>query len=662
MQRNTLAALHVVLFNAGLFTLPVQAQDIPLLDEILVTATRIPTSDILATYASEVHSRKAIEQSGSATLYDYLAHHTSVNMQPGYGNRDSPLIDIRGYGISDGYQNVVVTLDGRRLNNIDGAPQLLGAIPLRDIDRIEITKGSGSVLFGDGATAGSIQIYTRPHKGASIDGSLGSFGQRNLTATSGVSSERISLSASANYSGKGGYSEQDPTGNKDASSNRTWRGSLALRPNSRVNLSLDGSSNIIDARFPSPLSQDMFNANPRQLGANLYTTPVDAYSHQYMKSDLWRLGGSVNLTQDWSISAHHSREDKFSDFITSGYAYRYDNIGDEVAAQFRGGSLDFTIGMQTFDGTRMDRNGWSDNDTRKLNTGWFMQAQVRQGETTYSVGVRTEKVDYRFSPLAGSALESSNQLNAWDIGVNHRLDLRTSLFANYNRGFQAPDIDRFFNLFSGSFNGFIAPAVSHTLNLGFNHVTKANRLKATLFRVDLDNEIYYFDTGNTYTSYNTNLDKTHKYGFEIRDDWRATENLTASGNYAYTRAIIDHENDGAGSFNGKDLPGVPRHTASLSLEWQATAAAQVHLTHAWRGGSIATGDFANALSQRQRVYQSTDVALRYRSGRFEWFGGVDNMFEHKNGLWVKSVNYPGTAEIYPVNFTRVWRLGLKAEF
>jgi iron complex outermembrane receptor protein len=650
---------------AGLFASPVQAQvsqEIPLLDEIVVTATRIPTSDVVAPYASEVHTRRAIEQSGATTLYDFLARSTSVNVQPGYGNRDTPLIDIRGYGISDGYQNIVVTLDGRRLNNIDGAPQLLGAIPIQDIDRIEITKGSGSVVYGDGATAGSIQIYTRPRTGASAEAVLGNFGQHSLTARAGLQREQFSLSASANDSGLGGYSELDTTGHKDASNSRTWRGSLELRPERHFRFALDGSSNVIDARYPSPLTHAQFDANPAQVGANPWTTPANAYSRQYMKSDLWRLGGEADLARDWTLGAHHSSEDRFSDFITSGYAYRYDYTGDELTARYHGSSLDFNAGVQTFDGVRHDRNGWSDNDTRKKNTGWFVQAQWHQDQTTWSAGARTEKIEYRFAPLAGTALDAGHRLNSWDLGFNYRLDPRTSVFANYNRGFQAPDIDRFFNLFSGTFNGFIAPAVSHTLNLGLNHSNQSNRFKATLFHARLDNEIYYFDTGNTNTSYNTNLDRTHKYGLELHDDWRVTETLSANLNYAWTRAIIDHENEGGGTFDGKDLPGVPRHNATLGLGWQATPAAHVQLTHTWRGGAIAVGDFANSLNQRQAVYQSTDFAVRYRSGNFEWSGGVDNLFERKNGLWVKSVNNPGSADIYPVNFTRNWRLGMKATF
>lgn len=655
MQRTTLAAVI-----AGLFTLPVQAQDvstpgvstpIPLLDEIVVTATRVPTPDVLAPYASEVHTRQMIEQSGSSTLYDYLAQHSSVQVLPSFGNKFTPKIDMRGYGIGDGYQNIVVTLDGRRMNNIDMSSQLISAIPLADIERIEVTKGSGSVMFGDGATAGSIQIITRSHEGISVQAMAGNFGLLAGTVTAGLKRDRVNLSASADYSGSDGYSEKDPSGHTDASSNRTWRGAVELRPLDRLQLGLDLASTRVDARYVSPLTLAQFESNPAQVGSNPWTMPANAYTHQKLESDLWRVSAGLELSRDWSLTASHSREDKMSDFITSSYKADYDYNADDLALQYRGEHIDLSMGMQRFEGVRIDRNGWSDNDSGKKNSGWYAQGSYRAGATSVSVGARTENVAYTYTPTVGAGLGAKHDLDAWDLGVNHQLDAHLTFFANYNRAFQAPDIDRFFN-FGGSFNGFIDPAKSRTLNLGLNRVTATNRLKFTLFRADVDNEIFY----NAATFTNTNLDRTHKYGLELQDVWRVSEPLSINLNYAYTRAIIDHDNDGGGTYDGKDLPGVPRHSVNLGLTYKLSVASSINLSQTWRSATYAAEDFANTYSQKQSAYLSTDIAWRYRLNSYEFFASVDNLFEHKNGLWIHD------DAIYPVNFTRNWRIGMKATF
>jgi len=610
-------------------------------ETIVVTPTRVPLADIAAPFASEVHSRRMIALSGATTLYDYLAQHTSLLVLPSYGNKASPKIDMRGYGTGDGYQNIVVSLDGRRLNNIDLASQLLGAIPLGDIERIEITKGSGSVLFGDGATAGTIQIVTRQHDGASVQVSAGNFGARNATLAAGLKKERFSVSASADHADFDGASEPDVTGHRATSRNNTQQGKLELAPLDGLTLSLDTSHSRINTRYVGALTLAEYEANPAQNSSNTYTP-------QKFESDVWGAGLAYVLAPGWKLTARHQQENKLSEYLNGWGVAKYDYQSGDLALEYRDGGLNATAGVQVFDGVRIK----STNRTSKDNTGWFMQGQYVWGATTVSAGARTESVEYRYTPNTGTALKADHTLNAWDVGINHRLDKQLSLFANYNQAFQAPDIDRFFNS-GGTFNAFISPAESRTVNVGLNHVAQANRLKLTLFHASLENEIYYYSFGGT--SYNTNLDKTHKYGLELQDTWQVARSLAASINYSYTRALIDRENGANGTYDGKDLPGVPRHGVNLGLNWRVSPASSLNLTHTWRTEAWAAGDFDNNNVQKQQAYQSTGFAYRYRHKQWEAFAAVDNVFEQSNGIWIRD------DAIYPVNFSRNWRLGMKVD-
>src|SRR5690554_4258228 len=131
------------------------------LEPVVVTANRIELLDTQAPYATEIYTWDQIQKTGSTNIYDFLGRHTSMMVTPGSGNPFTQKIDMRGFGVGDGYQNIIVTIDGRRMNNIDMQPQLLSSIPLINIERIEIVKGSGSVAQGDGATAGTLNIITR---------------------------------------------------------------------------------------------------------------------------------------------------------------------------------------------------------------------------------------------------------------------------------------------------------------------------------------------------------------------------------------------------------------------------------------------------------------------------------------------------------------------
>ncbi|MGH7290574.1 MAG: TonB-dependent receptor, partial [Myxococcota bacterium] len=71
-------------------------------------------------------------------------------------------------------EQVLVLLDGVRLNSAERGAVDLSTIPLRQVERIEVTRGGGAARFGTGAEGGVISITTRkPTPGrSSADASL----------------------------------------------------------------------------------------------------------------------------------------------------------------------------------------------------------------------------------------------------------------------------------------------------------------------------------------------------------------------------------------------------------------------------------------------------------------------------------------------------------
>lgn len=633
---------------AGLFGLTATpsllAADATAMGDIVVSATRIKHKDTETTYASEIHNRRMIDASGASSLYDYLAQYTSLNLLSSFGNKATPSIDMRGYGTANGYQNLVITVDGQRLNNIDQVSQLIGAVPLDNIDRIEITKGSGSVIYGDGAMAGTIQIYTRARSGVSVSASGGNYGARTGNISAGISEQYFDFSVSAAHDSHDGYSRKDTTGERDTFTSNTQNARLRIKPTEYLRFDLEGTSSRIDARYNNPLTRAQFRNEPRQNGGR-------PYNHQGLDTDQWRLGIEYDISNQWRLTAHHTREDKLSEYISPfPFSADYNYHSNDIALHYLGDALSVIGGIQTFDGVR---EGSADR-TSKDNTAAFLQGEYRWNDFTFSAGARREKVEYHYASTTSSR-DDDTKLNAWDLGVNYRVNSEASLFANYNRAFQAPDIDRFFD-FGGVFNDFIAPAKSRTLNIGFNHVTPANRLKLTVFYSDLDNEIYFFSDPSNFLFRNTNIDESHKYGLELQDYLRITDKLSGSLIYTYTRAIIDRENDGGGAFNGRNLPGVPKHGVNASLNYVFYDNASINLNHVWRSTVYAANDFANALSQKQNSFESTNVTVSYRYRNLLWFAAVSNIFEHENSIQIDN------DVIYPVDFVRTWRIGMKADF
>src|SRR4030043_232451 len=116
-----------------------------------------------------VITREEIEKSNSQTVIDLVRTEVGVVVRDYYGTGKTASVDIRGFG-ETGPLNTLVLVDGRRVNEIDLSGVDWTQIPLDQIERIEILRGPGSVLYGDNAVGGVINIITRkPEKPLSFE-------------------------------------------------------------------------------------------------------------------------------------------------------------------------------------------------------------------------------------------------------------------------------------------------------------------------------------------------------------------------------------------------------------------------------------------------------------------------------------------------------------
>jgi vitamin B12 transporter len=119
--------------------------------------TDAPVIDSIASTLS--FDANDIKATGVSTFLDFLATVPSIALSNPQGN--IPSVFIRGGRSED----TLFVLDGVSMTSADslnGAIEYgLTTIPLNDIEKIEIVKGSGSVLYGSGAIAGVIAITTK---------------------------------------------------------------------------------------------------------------------------------------------------------------------------------------------------------------------------------------------------------------------------------------------------------------------------------------------------------------------------------------------------------------------------------------------------------------------------------------------------------------------
>ena len=165
-------------------------------EAIVVTATRQATraSELLSDVS--VIERADIEKAGSLeTLGELLSREGGVEFSSLGAPGSASSIYIRGANAG----HTLLLIDGVRVGSATMGAPTFSALPLAQIERIEILKGSASSLYGSDAIGGVIHVITRKGGGPaqlSADASIGSYGTREANAS--VSGQANALHYSLN--------------------------------------------------------------------------------------------------------------------------------------------------------------------------------------------------------------------------------------------------------------------------------------------------------------------------------------------------------------------------------------------------------------------------------------------------------------------------------
>ncbi|MEA2110429.1 MAG: TonB-dependent receptor [Campylobacterota bacterium] len=610
-----------------------------------VTSTPLQQNELSATDAVEIYTQKDIEAAHVQNVYEFLNSQTSVFTTPSYGNPFSQKIDMHGYGIGDGYQNIVITLNGRRMNNVDMVPQLLASISPTSISRIEIIKSSGIVTGGDGANAGVINITTKQSSDKELALYAGNHGTYDGSFYLGHSDDLYSITAQGELYSTNGQRNIDSVGNTDEHDLKNGAINLSLTPGDAIEVSAGFLTSRVDTTYASFLTLYEYRDNPTQAGETNWGA-----SQQKFDSNVYDLALAYNINEQSVFNLWASHEDKTSNYITYASISEYDYNSIRSSLDYESSTMLLTFGIDGFDGKR---DGYG-NKTGKKSAAAYLMSYFNLNNHTLKAGYRFENVTYSYNDSLQD-LEDDSSLNGVEVGYNYQLDVHKSIFVNYAHAYQAPDIDRFFSS-GGTFNGFIDPMTSDSITFGYNHISASNKFKVSAYYVSLDNEIYYYADPTYVNSVNTNIDSSHKYGFDLYDKFLVTPEFHVSLNYNYVKAVIDEEEQNGENYDGNELPGVPNHSAKIMLSYLPTASLTFSLMHTYRSDAYAANDFNNNFTQKQEATRSTDISATYTKSSYEFFAKINNLFDQSNGLWIQDDT------IYPVNFSLSAIAGMKIKF
>jgi iron complex outermembrane receptor protein len=575
-----------------------------------VTATRFSEDPNQLPIGVSVLDEEAIRASGASTVSEALMRLLGIPGRLDTSGGANHMLDLRGFG-ETANSNQVVIVDGQRLNEADMSAPQLASIPIESIKRIEVLRGSGAVLYGEGATGGVIVITTKAGLGvarrnsASVYSGIGSNRLRELRANATVASGGFSVDV-AGQRRKTDNHRQNFRSESDAGSiTAQWSHELF-----RVGVRHNQES--LDARLPGPLSIAEFKSDPNQIRQR--------YANDWAEINNRRDGVFAEVFMgNWEVIAEAGWREKQSRSMSQLGPYDYDvdakNSGLRAKNESQWGSIknQLVIGH---DNNTWNRQVYGGSISDQKSNAWFVQDSVTLASgSRFTGGFRTERISKR----SGTALLDDRQ-NAWDLGFSHPLSTGSRIWTRFGESFRLANADEF------SFTDpavSIRPQTSKDIEAGWSWARAAYKIEARMYRNDLTDEIAYDPLANNIygpSGSNVNLDPTRRKGIEIDNRLIVSPKLTLGGQLALRRASFQ-----SGNYAGNDIPVVARETLAVRAQWLVAEGHQLTGGVNWVGARYA--DFDNQC--RMPDYTTVDLRYARKFSNAEFSLSANNLLDHQ---------------------------------
>ncbi len=396
-------------------------------------------------------SAEDIKATGANTFLDFLATIPSVALSNSQGN--VPAIFMRG-GNSD---HTLVLVDGVSVNSVgslNGAVEHgLTTIALNDIEKVEIIKGAGSVLYGSSAIAGVISITTKKGangESANISSKFGTHNTRiyNLSASEG-NQDGFARFTHNQYSTDGINAQTGDTANeKDGISTQTTQIKIG---NQHFDASYLESSNKTEYDGWKGL-------NSGEL-ADIKLNKITLNAHQKI-NDTWNTRLTLSQINSSSNSGPNATKIGNKYKRTSGIWLNDIKLGNSL----------LTVGLSKVDDTNTSRP--LTHSSQDLFTNW----QKNFGNLDINTGFRYIKHN------------KFGSHTVYDLGFGQLLGANIRLTANYNTAFQAPMLKE---ENPGTQTNNLKPETAKNINIGLHKIHSWGKVGLSLFNSKEKNVIKY---------------------------------------------------------------------------------------------------------------------------------------------------------------------------
>ncbi|WBU62772.1 TonB-dependent receptor [Paracoccus aerodenitrificans] len=598
MARTAPLPFRVVLLSSAVWGAALNAtaafgQSEPIvLDTITLVATGLPTEIMQSPASISVISADDIRESAPVSVATLMRNIPGVNIQEEGIER----ISIRG----EDSRRVAILIDGQKLTDHTnyGQPVLIDPTT---IERIEVVRGSSSVVSGSRAIGGVINIITK--RGADRPFAL-STTAGYISATEGY---RVSISAAGTVQAGAGKMDYRLTAGRMEQNDRHTPDGI-LKPS-------DVSDRSLSGHLGYQLGNQYFGLRGQayDLSANVFVEEND-FSIALPKRDLRKISAFYEISDvtPWlrQLSAdlyYQTVEREFISNVSTQAGPMALNVRAESEDEQRTTGLNLRAEMDLWPGTRTvagleiedDRldtdktttttitppgapagftTSASSHDEASIRTiSLFAQHEVSFSEIwTGTFGARWYDVDADHEDsttdgIANDRNSNSDSLLLGSAGLVWSPDDSLAVRANLSQGYIYPTLGQLFLTTAAGGEGTIygnpdlKPETSTTFELGLRYDTGATTVDAALFYTDADDYIARVATGPRSFTYE-NVDAAKSWGLELQAEHHLTAwNLTPYVSVALMRRELEYSN-GYSTFDS----GAPTTSGRIGIrrDWQ----------------------------------------------------------------------------------------------
>ncbi|RON11005.1 TonB-dependent receptor [Pseudomonas brassicacearum] len=445
------------------------------LPDVLISANRQVEARNDSSAANTVFTREDIDRLQPSSVTDLLSRVPGVQVAQSGGRGSLPGIYIRGTHSAQ----TLVLVDGQRIGNSTSGDSNLQHLNIQQIERVEVLRGSRSVIYGSDAIGGVIQIFTRRGAESGLQPRLHmGFGsnqtwERSLGLSGGDAQTRFNLGASLDDTAGINRTHQSYPSDDDHDAYRNNSVSLSL--SHAFNDDIEAGLNILDNRgkneFDNPFGRyDMSTGNSVQQKPynNFTVSSVSSYVDARI-NDAWKsrveLGHSENREETF---------DKLSDDHSVFNTYRNSlNWQNDLTLNPQNSLI---LGGDWYE----DRVNSSTpfNEDSRWNRAVFIQHRFQAESFSTELGLRRDQ-NQQFGGQ-----------NSWSGTFTLPLNPDNNVLLSYSEGFRAPTFnDLYYPDFS---NPNLKPETSKSYEVQWrSQLSETSRLEASLYRTDLEDAIIF---------------------------------------------------------------------------------------------------------------------------------------------------------------------------